>query len=79
MLLLAIVGCQTDKPSYKFELLPASETGINFNNAIKEGKDFNLLNYLYIYNGGGVGTGDINNDGLHDLFLPAIRFPQDYI
>lgn len=69
VLLLAIVGCQTDKPSYKFELLPASETGINFNNTIKESKDFNPLNYLYIYNGGGVGTGDINNDGLPDLFF----------
>ena len=69
VLLLTIVGCQTDKSAYKFELLPASETGINFNNTIKETKDFNPLNYLYIYNGGGVGTGDINNDGLPDLFF----------
>ena len=76
LFLILAVGCHTDKPSVKFELLPSSQTGITFSNDIEETKDFNPLNYLYIYNGAGVGTGDINNDGLPDLFFGGNQVPS---
>jgi enediyne biosynthesis protein E4 len=52
-----------------FKALPASKTGIHFTNDITTNDSLNALNYDYIYNGGGVAVGDINNDGLPDLFF----------
>jgi hypothetical protein len=52
-----------------FEQLPPSETGIHFSNRITEDDTFNILSYEYVYNGGGVGIGDFNNDGLQDVFF----------
>jgi hypothetical protein len=52
-----------------FQLLPATQTGIDFNNTIEETDTFNILTYEYIYNGGGVGIADFNNDGLKDVFF----------
>jgi len=52
-----------------FEQLPASKTGIAFVNRITENDTMNILDFEYIYNGGGVGLGDFNNDGLQDVFF----------
>ena len=52
-----------------FQLLPASRTGIGFANKIFESDSLNILNQANIYNGGGVGIGDFNHDGLQDIFL----------
>lgn len=60
-------ACTQKRPL--FELLPAKETGIAFKNSIHESDTLNILNFEYIYNGGGVGIGDFNNDGLQDVFF----------
>ena len=57
------------KPDTLFELKSAEDTGINFSNTIEETDSFNILTYEYIYNGGGVGIADFNNDGLQDIFF----------
>ncbi len=45
--------------------------GIPFQNTVKDTKDFNIFNYRNFYNGGGVAVGDVNNDGLPDVFFTA--------
>ena len=52
-----------------FELLAAEQTGIDFNNGIKESEKVNHLYYNQIYSGAGVAIGDINNDGVPDIFF----------
>ncbi|MDX1591605.1 MAG: VCBS repeat-containing protein, partial [Balneolaceae bacterium] len=53
----------------RFEELPPGETGIEFVNSIQNTPEFNIQNYLYFYDGGGVGAGDMDSDGLPDLFF----------
>ncbi|HMQ47228.1 MAG TPA: VCBS repeat-containing protein [Saprospiraceae bacterium] len=57
------------KSSTQFERLDARQTGIVFANKLTESEALNVLSYEYFYNGGGVAIGDINNDGLPDLFF----------
>ena len=52
-----------------FKSLSSDFTGINFNNKLESKADLNIIEYLYYYNGGGVGIGDFNNDGLDDIFF----------
>ncbi|MEZ4850699.1 MAG: VCBS repeat-containing protein [Bacteroidia bacterium] len=54
-----------------FSLVSSDHTHVNFVNTVKETPDFHVLNYYYTYNGGGVAIGDINNDGLQDIFLTS--------
>jgi len=65
-LIMIVVSCTNKQPLFKE--LSASQTGIDFNNQIVETADLNILNYEYLYNGGGVGIGDFNKDGLHDIY-----------
>jgi len=62
--------------SSMFKLLSPKETNIKFTNDINETEDLNVLAYEYFYNGGGVAVGDINNDGLEDLFFTANMKPN---
>ena len=52
-----------------FELLTPEQTRVDFANTVEENDTFNMVNFFYVYNGGGVATGDLNNDSLPDLFF----------
>ncbi|MEO9892130.1 CRTAC1 family protein [Aurantibacter sp.] len=54
-----------------FTLLDSSETNIHFNNDLPFNQEFNVYTYRNYYNGGGVAIGDVNNDGLADVYLTA--------
>ncbi|HEY2581182.1 MAG TPA: VCBS repeat-containing protein [Mucilaginibacter sp.] len=54
-----------------FQLLDSTQTSINFSNTLNDSDYPGILNYLYFYNGGGVAVGDINNDGLPDIFFTS--------
>lgn len=54
-----------------FQSMPAAKTGISFRNTVESSKEFNVFRYRNFYNGGGVAIGDINNDGLSDIYLTA--------
>jgi hypothetical protein len=70
ILILFTFSCKTRSNSPAlFELIKNS--GINFINTVTDNDTINILNYRNFYNGGGVATGDINNDGLADVFFTA--------
>ncbi len=54
-----------------FTVLKSDVTGLDFNNNLKPTPDFNILKYMYYYNGAGVAAGDFNNDGKIDLFFSS--------
>jgi len=67
-LLIFSASC-TPKEDVLFTLLTSTQTNIEFENKVESTIDFNILNYLYFYDGGGVAVGDINNNGLPDIFF----------
>jgi len=68
--LLLVEGCsQREKQPPLFELLPPSRTGVSFANTITTNDSVNVQSDPYVYNGAGVAVGDIDNDGLPDLFF----------
>lgn len=67
---LMFIGC-TKKQDQLFEKLPPEVSNITFNNKLDPSKNISILDYLYYYNGGGVSLGDINNDGLVDVYFTS--------
>ncbi len=71
-LTLSIFSCvqKANKPdTMRFETITSAVSGIEFTNTIVESDTFNYYTYPYLYMGGGVAIGDINNDGLQDIFF----------
>jgi len=69
-----ILSCK--KAPVLFEQVPSSWSGVHFNNKITENDSINPLNMVNVYNGGGVGIGDFNNDGLQDIYLIGNQVPN---
>jgi len=71
LLFLAFSCAEEETPKKQFELLSTETTGIQFSNDLVSTDDFNVYKYRNFYNGGGVAIGDINNDGLLDVYLTS--------
>ncbi len=66
-------ACNTK--STLFEEISSSHSGIDFNNKITENDSINPLDVVNVYNGGGVGIGDFNNDGKQDIYFTGNMVP----
>jgi hypothetical protein len=82
--LIFLLGCKKEKGEEEidtsnktlFTLLKSEETGVDFINKVENQKNFNIFKYRNFYNGGGVAIGDINNDGLADIYLTGNMEPN---
>src|SRR4051812_20680500 len=77
LMLALFTRCRTSGNDYDgqssqlFTQLSSKETNIDFNNTLKEDAQNSVLSYDYFYNGGGVAVGDVNGDGLEDIYFTA--------
>jgi len=77
LLFCLLTACQKDEPIKPlFKLLEPKTTNLNFTNQLTPSIELNIFNYMYFYNGAGVGTGDFNKDGLPDIFFAANQSPN---
>ncbi|MGX1929625.1 VCBS repeat-containing protein [Flagellimonas sp. 2504JD4-2] len=75
LLMVLITSCQKQSV-IQFTKLASNETGIDFKNQLTETHKYNYFTYPYMYLGGGVSIGDINNDGLEDIFFTGNMVPN---
>src|SRR5688572_26215580 len=68
--------CGCDDQKQLFQKLDSSDSGVAFENKLNPTDDFNIIDYIYFYNGGGVAVGDINGDELPDLFFSGNQVPN---
>ena len=67
--LISLFGACTDTSSKLFTQITRNESNVDFVNLLVENEDLNIMKYDYLYNGGGVAVGDINQDGLEDIYF----------
>ena len=71
-LFVLLISCTQEKGSESlFELIEPTKSGIDFKNELTYDQEFNVYTYRNYYNGGGVSIGDVNNDGLPDIYMTA--------
>src|SRR5687767_2430920 len=78
VVLFSVSACEKQveqKSDTLFVRIPSDSSGVNFVNKITPTDEVNILTYEYLYNGGGVGVGDFNNDGYQDLVLAGSQVP----
>ena len=69
---LMLYGCNSEKKEPQlFTIVEHQQTGLDFSNQLVSTPDINAIEYMYFYNGAGVGAGDFNNDGKIDLFFAS--------
>lgn len=68
-----LIGCREKK---QFRLMEQSDTGLHFRNDIQETPANNIMTYQYMYNGAGIAAGDLNHDGLADLYFSGNSVPN---
>ena len=71
IILLVVTSCSNGELETQFQLISSEQSGISFSNDLSYTDDFNVYKYRNFYNGGGIAVGDINNDGLVDLYFTA--------
>lgn len=82
IVLVLIVSCSKEQEEKQptidapFKVIATTASGLDFSNDLSPDGSLNIIEYLYYYNGGGVALGDINNDGLEDVYLAANQKPD---
>ncbi len=87
LFLLLLASCQSEATENEgqksstlegpmLELLSPAQSGVDFANTLSETPNMNIAFYDYYYNGAGVAAGDIDNDGLPDLFFAGNNVPN---
>ena len=74
--ILISAGCGQKSNSFLFTKIGANDSGIDFANRLSETHSYNYFTFPYMYLGGGVSVGDINNDGLEDIFFTGNMVPN---
>jgi hypothetical protein len=73
---LLLAACNNENSNTLFSKLSSSRTDVDFENKLTETMDMNVFTYDYVYNGGGVAIGDVNNDGLADIYFSGNMVPN---
>ncbi|MEP0132998.1 MAG: VCBS repeat-containing protein [Eudoraea sp.] len=79
LLLMLITSCDnTEKNTVLFQSVTPQNSGLDFTNALTENDSINILDNEFVYNGSGVALGDLDGDGLDDIFLTGNQVDNSF-